>query len=158
MGKGPPSRNSLYSQAPLTYSASTTPGEETIAAATTAPSLVTHGFVVAGVDGGAGSAQFRGPNLLSVCVELSGASAAAAEVNFSLWFWLPHAATANKWRETAAFVAAGPDKRGAKGADAGVQNGNVYEIPTPPGASRGFVHVQTLAANVNVHVLVVPAH
>lgn len=147
----------LYARPPMTYSTGTTVGEQTIAAATTAPTVVTEGFVVAGVDENSGDAQYAAPSFLELLVELSGSASASAAINFSVWFWMPDAATANKWRESAPFVASGPDVRGAAGADADdTQAGNVYKVDCPQKATRGFIHVETLAANINVHVLAYP--
>lgn len=148
-----------YAKAPLTYSTGTTPGEQEIDASTTAPTLVTDGFVLAGLDTSmGGSRQLAAPAMIDVLVELidDGTDPADIVENFSLWFYFPDAGTANKWRETVPMTAAGVNKRGALGGDNGQIQGNVYKVDVPQGATRGFVHVPSLAAGVIFAVLVYP--
>jgi len=155
----PMRKQTAYARQPLTYSTGTTAGEQEISGATTAPSTSAHGFALAGTDSNAGDAQYAAPRYMDLIVELAndGASPDALQENFSIWFYFPDADTANKWRETGPFVASGIDKRGAKGADAGEDPaGNIYKIDVPQGATRAFVHFQTLTASITAHVLAYP--
>ncbi len=146
-----------YARDPLTYSSGVDPGEQLITASTTAPTLATHGFVIAGTVTEMGlTRRISAPRYLDILAELinGGASPDDEQLNFSLWFYMPDADSANKWRETAAFVVSGVNKRGAVGADASLDPaGNVYKIDVPRGASRAFVHIATLTTNVHLRVL-----
>jgi len=155
----PARTNIAHARQPLTYSTGTTPGEQEISSQTTAPTLATHGFELGGIDAGAGNLQYAAPRFIDLIVELEndGASPDDLVENFSIWFYFPDAATTNKWRETAAFQANGVNKRGAVGADAGLDPaGNIYKIDVPQAASRAFVHFATLTASIKVHVLAYP--
>lgn len=142
-----PRVESIYAVDPLTYVSGTTPGEQKITAQTTFPTLVSHGFVIAPVDGS--GKQMAPPRYLSIVVELTGSAADDATVNWSICIYHPRAATTNKWRESSWFQAGGKNIRSAT-------VGNLYTPDCPRGATRGFVHVSSLPANVEVNIIVEP--
>lgn len=146
----------VYAGSPLTYVSGTTPGEQSISSSTTAPSLVTHGFSISGIDENAGDAQYAAPRFLDVIVELinNGASPDNIQENFSLWFYFPDASTTNKWRESGPFTCSGVNKRGAVGADASEDPAsNIFKVDVPRGATRCFVHFPSLTASIKAVVL-----
>lgn len=148
-----------YARQALTYSTGTTPGEQEISSATTAPTLVSHGFALGGTDSNAGDAQYAAPRFMDLIVELSNDGASPDDLieNFSLWFYFPDADTANKWRETGPYQANGVNKRGAVGADASLDPaGNIYKIDVPASATRCFVHFASLTASIKAHILAYP--
>jgi hypothetical protein len=150
-----------YKPIPLTYSSGTVRGEQEITSSTTAPTLDTHGFEIApdeisDDDGNTGKA-FHPPEFLDVIGELSGTAADDTQLAVSIWFFFPDASTTNKWRESAPLVISGVNYRGAKGSnDKGVTQGNLYKVDCPAGATRAFVHVDTMPADVDLHVMVHP--
>ena len=145
---------SAHVRAPFSEVSAGVPGEQSISSVTTFPTVITDGFPLSGLDDE--DNQLAAPRYLSILVELSGSAADAAEVPWSLCFWHPSVVDANKWRETDAFVAGGVDVRGAAGAALGKSIGNIYVPDCPRGATRAFVHVPDLPADVVLHVIVEP--
>jgi len=152
-------RQNQWKPTALTYSSGTTPGEETIASSTTAPTTSGQGFEIAASDPKVGgiAQYYHPPEFLSIVGELTGTAEANSQVAVSVWFYFPDAATTNKWRESAPIVISGSNYRGAKGLnDNSVTQGNLNLIDCPAGATRAFLHAEDVPANVDVHMLVHP--